>query len=59
MFVNKLNILNYFNNFYNAKTYRQIESSKINNLIKLFKPFDVGIDLIRVGSKMMVVILQQ
>lgn len=51
MAINKLNILNYFNNFYNAKTYRQIETNKIDNLIKFFKPIDVGIDLIRVGSK--------
>ncbi len=51
MFFNKLYFLNYLTNFYNAKSYRQIESKKINDLIKLFKPFDVGIDLIRIGSK--------
>jgi hypothetical protein len=51
MLFNKISFLNYFTNVYNAKTFRQIEYKKVKYLIKLFRPVDVGIDLIRIGSK--------
>ena len=35
MSFNKLEFLNYFINFYNAKSYRQVDQTKIKNLIKL------------------------
>ena len=50
MSFNKLEFLNYFINFYNAKSYRQVDQTKIKNLIKLFRPFNTNFDLIRIGS---------
>tara|TARA_Y100000590_G_scaffold69375_1_gene75715 strand:+ start:1050 stop:1850 length:801 start_codon:yes stop_codon:yes gene_type:complete len=51
MSFNKLEYLNYITKFWNAKSYRQIDSKKIKNLIKLFKPYNTNVDLIRLGSQ--------
>jgi len=51
MSFNKLEFLNYLINYFNARSYRQITADKIKNIIKLFRPFNVNFELIRLGSK--------
>lgn len=36
--------------FYNISSYKNVDNNKIYQLIKLFHPFDLGYDLIRIGE---------
>ena len=47
----KLEILNFFINYFGAKAYRQVSNDKIFNLIKCFKPIKTQYNLIRIGDK--------
>jgi len=51
MFSNKLEFLNSILNLFNAKSYRQINEKKIQSIIDLFKPFNLNIQLKRIGSE--------
>jgi len=50
MFSSKLDYLNNILNLFNAKCYRQVSEKKIKDLISLFKPFSLNIQLKRIGS---------
>ena len=50
MSLDKLSILNKLLNFFNAKSYRQIESHELKKIINLLKPYNVNIPLIRIGD---------
>ena len=51
MSLNKLNILNYFLNFFKVRSFREINKEKVYKIISLLKPYDVGIPLVRIGSE--------
>ena len=50
MSLEKINILNKILNFFGAKAFRQVNNAEIIKIISLFKPFNVGIPLIRIGD---------
>ena len=49
MSTSKLDFLNYFLNYFNIKSFREIDKKKIDKLISLLKPYDTEIPLIRIG----------
>ena len=48
---NKLEFLNFFLSKFKGKSYREIDKKYIKKIISLFKPYEVNIPLIRIGSE--------